>query len=73
MPKEDAMVRPLILATQCMNTILSQIATLGVLLLALVSDASATSEYDYKPGEFLVIDGGKSPDEKYSIVLRRPR
>ena len=24
--------------------------------------------YDYKPGEFLVIDGGTSPDKKFSIV-----
>jgi len=29
---------------------------------------NATSEYDYKPGELLVVKGGKSPDKKYSIV-----
>jgi hypothetical protein len=68
MAKENALTRPLIFASQFMNTILSQIATLGLLLLALVGDASATAEYDYKPGELLVIKGGKSPDKKLSIV-----
>ncbi len=28
----------------------------------------ATAEYDYKPGEFLAVKGGRSPDKKYSIV-----
>ena len=37
-------------------------------LLALPSISRATSEYDYKPGEFLVVKGGQSPDKKYSIV-----
>jgi hypothetical protein len=55
-----------------MNRILSQIATLGLLLLAFVGEASATAEYDYKLGEFLVIDGGKSPDKKFSIVSGDP-
>jgi hypothetical protein len=35
---------------------------------AFVTTASATAEYDYKPGEFLVIKDGKSPDKKFSIV-----
>jgi hypothetical protein len=38
------------------------------LSLAFVAHASATATYDYKPGEFLVIDGGTSPDKKFSIV-----
>jgi hypothetical protein len=38
------------------------------LSLAFVAQAGATAEYDYKPGEFLVIDGGTSPDKKLSIV-----
>ena len=42
----------------------------GVILLALaaVEKTPATASYDYKPGEFLVIDGGKSPDKKFAIV-----
>jgi hypothetical protein len=38
------------------------------LSLALVAPAGATATYDYKPGELLVIDGGTSPDKKFSIV-----
>ena len=38
------------------------------LSLAFVAHAGATAMYDYKPGEFLVIDGGTSPDKKFSIV-----
>ncbi len=55
-----------------MNASLSRIATLGLLLLALVDDASATAEYDYKPGELLVIKDGKSPDKKFSVVAGDP-
>ena len=36
--------------------------------LAFVAHAGATAMYDYKPGQFLVIDGGTSPDKKFSIV-----
>jgi len=39
-----------------------------MLSLAFVALAGATATYDYKPGEFLVIDGGTSPDKKFSIV-----
>ena len=38
------------------------------LSLAFVAHAGATAMYDCKPGEFLVIDGGTSPDKKFSIV-----
>jgi hypothetical protein len=38
------------------------------LSLAFVAHAGATATYDYKPGEFLAIDGGTSPDKKFSIV-----
>ena len=40
------------------------------LSLAFVNHAGATAMYDYKPGEFLVIDGGTSPDKKFSIGYR---
>ncbi|SRR6266478_3945079 len=46
----------------------SQIIATGALILALVSQADATAEHDYKPGEFLIVDGGTSPDKKFSIV-----
>ena len=38
------------------------------LSLAVVAHAGATATYDYKPGELLVIDGGTSPDKRFSIV-----
>jgi hypothetical protein len=38
------------------------------LSLAFAAYAGATATYDYKPGELLVIDGGTSPDKKFSIV-----
>ena len=38
------------------------------LSLAFVAYAGATATYDYKPGQFLVIKGGTSPDKKFSIV-----
>ena len=38
------------------------------LSLAFVVHAGATAMYDYKLGQFLVIDGGTSPDKKFSIV-----
>ena len=40
----------------------------GALTFALVAQVRATAEYDYKPGEFRVVKGGKSPDKKFSIV-----
>jgi len=55
-----------------MNTSLLQIATLGLLLLALVGDAAATAERDYRPGELLVIKDGTSPDKRFSIVAGDP-
>ena len=38
------------------------------LSLAFVAHAGATATYDYKPGQFLVIEGGASPYKKFSIV-----
>jgi hypothetical protein len=38
------------------------------LSLAFVAHAGATATYDYQPGKFLVIDGGTSPDKKFSLV-----
>jgi hypothetical protein len=55
-----------------MNRILSQIATVSLLVLAFVDEASATAEYDYKPGELLVVKGGQSPDKKFAIVSGDP-
>ena len=30
--------------------------------------ALATSNYDYKPGEYVTVSGGKSPDGRYLIA-----
>ena len=38
------------------------------LSLGFVVHVGATATYDYKPGQFLVIDGGTSPNKKFSIV-----
>ena len=40
----------------------------GALTLAFIAHVGATASYDYKPGQFLVIDGGTSPDKKLCIV-----
>lgn len=57
-----------VLIANLMRNFRTQIAIIGALILALVAGAGATATYDYKPGEFLVIDGGTSPDKKFSIV-----
>jgi hypothetical protein len=36
--------------------------------LFLAADAGATSNYEYKPDEYVVIIDGRSPDGKYSIA-----
>jgi hypothetical protein len=51
-----------------MRQIRSRLRAAVALSLAFVAHAGATASYDYKPGEFLVIDGGTSPDKKLSIV-----
>src|SRR5438876_2352211 len=51
-----------------MRQIRSRMRAAVALSLAFVAHAGATAMYDYKPGEFLVIDGGTSPDKKFSIV-----
>jgi hypothetical protein len=51
-----------------MRQIRSRTRAAVALSLALLASAGATAIYDYKPGEFLVIDGGTSPDKKFSIV-----
>jgi hypothetical protein len=51
-----------------MRQIRSRVRAAVALSLAIVMNAGATATYDYKPGEFLVIDGGTSPDKKFSIV-----
>jgi len=51
-----------------MRQIPSRMRAAIALGLAFVAHAGATAMYDYKPGEFLVIDGGTSPDKKFSIV-----
>jgi hypothetical protein len=51
-----------------MRQIRSRLRTAVALGLAFVAHAGATATYDYKPGELLVIDGGTSPDKKFSIV-----
>lgn len=51
-----------------MQQIRTRILAVSALALALVPHVGATASYDYKPGELLVIDGGTSPDKKFSIV-----
>src|SRR5882757_8395088 len=57
-----------------MRQIRSRMKAAVALSLVFVAHAGATATYDYKPGEFLVflrhllIDGGTSPDKKFSIV-----
>jgi hypothetical protein len=51
-----------------MRQIGSRTKAVVVLSLAFVASAGATATYDYKPGQFLVIEGGTSPDKKFSIV-----
>jgi hypothetical protein len=51
-----------------MKQIRLRVMAAGALTLALVAQANATATYDYKPGQFLVVDGGTSPDKKFSIV-----
>src|SRR5437773_9977722 len=51
-----------------MRQIRSRTRAAVALSLVFVAHAGATATYDYKPGEFLVIDGGTSPDKKLSIV-----
>jgi hypothetical protein len=38
------------------------------LSLGFVVHVGATATYDYKPGQFLVIDGGTSPNKKFSML-----
>src|SRR6266404_6654589 len=45
-----------------------RVVVIASLALAFAGRVQATSEYDYKPGEFLVVKDGKSPDKKFSIV-----
>jgi len=45
-----------------------EVVAIGCLAIALAGKLGATSEYDYKRGEFLVVKGGKSPDKKFAIV-----
>jgi hypothetical protein len=51
-----------------MRQIRSRLRAAVALSLAFVAHAGATATDDYKPGEFLMIDGGTSPDKKFSIV-----
>src|SRR6267142_6663436 len=51
-----------------MRQIRSRMRAAVALSLAFVAHAGGTATYGYKPGEFLVIDGGTSPDKKFSIV-----
>src|SRR5205809_6221716 len=51
-----------------MRQIRSRTRAAVALSLAFVAHAGATATYDYKPGQFLVIEGGASPYKKFSIV-----
>ena len=41
---------------------------IGLLLALIATAGAAPMHYDYKPGEFLVVKGGESPDKQFSIV-----
>jgi hypothetical protein len=45
-----------------------ELVVIGCLAFGVAQKVGATSEYDYKRGEFLVVKGGKSPDKKFAIV-----
>jgi len=45
-----------------------RVVVIAYLAVVLVPNIRATSEYDYKRGEYLVVKDGKSPDKKFSIV-----
>jgi hypothetical protein len=51
-----------------MKQIRTRIIAASALTLGFVAHVGATASYDYKAGELLVIDGGTSPDKKFSIV-----
>lgn len=51
-----------------MKQIRSRITVVVALSLTFVARASSTATYHYEPGQFLTIDGGKSPDKKFLIV-----
>src|SRR5262245_33123955 len=51
-----------------MKQIRARMRAAVALSLAFVAHAGATASYDYKPGQFLVIDGGTSPDKNFSVV-----
>jgi hypothetical protein len=51
-----------------MRQIRSRMGAAVAISLAFIVHAGATAMYDYKPGQFLVIDRGTSPDKKFSIV-----
>jgi len=45
-----------------------RVVVIAALAIAFAAKLYATSEYDYKWGEYLVVKVGKSPDKKFSIV-----
>lgn len=51
-----------------MKQIRTRIIAASALTLGFVAHVGATDSYDYKPGQFLVIHGGTSPDKMFSIV-----
>jgi len=51
-----------------MKQIRARIIAASALTFGFVAHVGATDSYDYKPGQFLVIHGGTSPDKKFSIV-----
>ena len=51
-----------------MNSRLSLSLLIVVASLFLSGHAGATSNYEYKPDEYMVISDGRSPDGKYSIA-----
>jgi hypothetical protein len=50
-----------------MRLLLSALSA-GLAAIVLAPRAEATSNYEYKPDEYVVVNQGRSPDGKYSIA-----
>ena len=56
------------MSAEKLSRVFAHVILIGWLTIGFISKLHATATYDYKPGEFLVVEGGKSPDKKFSIV-----
>ena len=51
-----------------LRSALAIVIATAALSITIVTRLTATAEYDYKPGEYLVIQDGMSPDKQFAIV-----